>query len=389
MNNVEEYRSIIFELNGVEPFNKEMTFYYDESGNCRKFALTEIGFNDTCALKSDFVLAGVAHEGKSFDIDVQALYSALDYKEGQKELKIKHLYHNSTDFLSFISSKRTTLFLEWLINSKLYIHYCAFNNLYYSLADIVDSLWETHPQCIKYVWEIKSALYDFAIEHQDEVTDIFIRHTYPDIKDASTFCNELCNLINIYNYDDAFDSGFFLELFRQMLKTAGNQKKVVFLQDNEPFILIEEYYMLYFNRCTIFSKSTHIFDEEPNVRKKLADFQLYEDGVPLNNWRFVESHKNIFVQISDLIAGLLRKLFMFLDENSMEKILSIALNLNEKQGQNFSILWSLINRSDNVSKLLIMNTNTPKNVNDRTMKLRLLQMLGTANRAAEEGGVNR
>lgn len=68
--NVEDHKKAIFTLNGIPPFEEEMTFYYDESGNCRKFSLTDAGFNNTDALKGDFVLAGVAHEGRSFDIDV-------------------------------------------------------------------------------------------------------------------------------------------------------------------------------------------------------------------------------------------------------------------------------------------------------------------------------
>ena len=71
--NVEDHKKAIFTLNGIPPFEEEMTFYYDESGNCRKFSLTDAGFNNTDALKGDFVLAGVAHEGRSFDIDVPSL----------------------------------------------------------------------------------------------------------------------------------------------------------------------------------------------------------------------------------------------------------------------------------------------------------------------------
>ena len=68
--NVEDQKKAVFNLNGIPPFEEVMTFYYDESGNCRKFSLTDIGFNNIDALKGDFVLAGVAHEGKSSDIDV-------------------------------------------------------------------------------------------------------------------------------------------------------------------------------------------------------------------------------------------------------------------------------------------------------------------------------
>lgn len=373
--NVEDQKKGILDLNGIPPFEEEMTFYYDESGNCRKFSLTDTGFNNIDALKGDFVLAGVTHEGRSFDIDVPSLYAALDYKEGQKELKFKHLYHNSRAFQSFIGSKRATGFLEWLSKSGLYIHYSALNNLYYSLVDIVDSLWETHPQCIMYMWDIKDALYDFVIEHQDEVIDIFIRHTYPDVKDVSAFCNKICSLIWEYNDDSEYDPGFFLELLRQMLKTAGKLDKLIFVQDNEPFMLIQEYYIFYTERCEIFSKSHHIFDEELTVQKQIADLELYENGIQLNNWQFVKSHENIYVQVSDLIAGLLRKLFMFLDENSLTDIVSVAIKLNNAQVKNFTLLWKLISKSDEKSPLFIKNVNSQKNVQERMLKLQLLGVL--------------
>lgn len=374
--NVEEQKKVVFELNGIRPFDDEMTFYYDESGNCRKFSLTETGFNNIDALKGDFVLAGVAYSGKEYDVDITQLYEALDFKEGQKEIKFKHLYHNSKDFISFIGSKRANDFFKWMDKSGLYVHYSALNNLFYSLVDIVDSLWETHPQCIMYCWEIKSALYDFVIAHQDEVIDIFIRYTYPNVKDALSFGNELCSLIEMYNNDDEYNSGFFLELFRQMLKTAGGLNKIAFIQDNDPFLLIQEYYFFYLERCVIFSKSQHIFDEEYEVQKKLSEIQLYEDGKLIENYFFVNSHENIYVQISDLIAGLLRKMFMFLDENSIESIRDIALTLDINQIENFSTIWELISKSDAMSPLFIKNTNTPKNIQERMLKL---QTLGSAN----------
>ena len=374
--NVEDQKKAVFDLNGIVPFDEKMTFYYDESGNCRKLALTETGFNNTDAVKGDFVLAGIAYEGESFNIDVPTLYAALEFKEGQKELKFKHLYHNSNDFLSFMESKRATGFLNWLADSGLYIHYSTLNNLFYSLVDIVDSLWETHPQCIMFFWEIKSALYDFVIGHQDEVVSIFVKYTYPDVKDVYSFCGELCELIRTYNNEDDYYPGFFLELFRQMIKTAGKLEKMAFIQDNEPGVLITEYYLFYLERCEIFSKSHHIFDEEPTVEKKLSNIQLYEDGKSLNNWQFVKSHENIYIQVSDMVAGLLRRLFMFLDENSMEIIHSISLSLNNIQRTNFAILWTLISKSDVKSHLFLKNANTPKNVNERMMKL---QMLGKSN----------
>ena len=94
---VADIKKTVKGLNGIAPFDEVMTFFYDESGNCRKFSLTENGVNSTDALKGDFVLAGVAYEGLDKEIDVSGLYKALDYKEGQKEIKYRHLYNKSKD----------------------------------------------------------------------------------------------------------------------------------------------------------------------------------------------------------------------------------------------------------------------------------------------------
>lgn len=102
-----------------------------------------------------------------------------------------------------------------------------------------------------------------------------------------------------------------------------------------------------------------------------------KDDIHLSNWQFVKSHENIYVQVSDLIAGLLRKLFLFLDENPLTDIISIAMKLKDAQVKNFTLLWMLIRKSDEKSPLFIKNTNSQKNVQERMLKL---QLLGVSNK---------
>lgn len=369
---VEETKKDISEFYQIPIFDDEMTFYYDESGNCRKFLLTEEGFNNDNSVKGDFVLAGVAYEGKKFKINFSELHKIFHYQPGQKELKFKHLYHNSTDFISFMESDRLTDFMKWLNGSGLYIHFSTMNNLFYSLVDIVDSLYETHPLCAVYFPSIKNAFYDFVLEHQDETINILIKHSYPNVKNAYDFCNDLCSLINNYNDDTEYYPGFFLEFLRQMLKTAGKLGKMIFIQDNDDHILIEEYYLLYLERCEIFSKSRHFFDEEKEVQKKFKNIQLYENKIELNNWEFIKSTENIYVQISDLVAGLLRKLFTFLDNYTIDEIKKIASTLKDKQITNFSTILKLINKSNTKSLYFIKNANSAKNIEERLLKLEIL-----------------
>ena len=157
-----------------------------------------------------------------------------------------------------------------------------------------------------------------------------------------------------------------------MLKTAGKLGKMVFIQDNDDYILIKEYYLLYLERCEIFSKSRHFFDEEKEVQKEFKNIQLYENKIELNNWKFVKSTENIYVQLSDLIAGLFRELFLFLDSYTIDEIKEIALTLNNNQITNFLIILKLINKSNDKSLYFIKNANSSKNINDRMVKLEIL-----------------
>lgn len=366
---VNDAKKTVYNLNGILPFNDVMTFFYDESGNCRKFSLTEKGVNSEDSIAGDFVLAGVAFDGTEFQTDFSGLYKALEYKEGQKELKFCHLYHNSKDFESFIESKRATGFLQWLDESNLYIHYSALNNLYYSLVDIVDSLWEDFPQCIMYFWGIKSALYDFTLEYRAEILDMLFRYDYPNITKCREFCNEWCNYLYSYSSDDEYYSGFFLELLRQMLKAAGKKEKLIFVQDNEPYTLIQEYYLFYLERCEMFSQSYHYFDEESAVERKLSKIELCDGDKLLQNYSFIKSHENIYIQISDMVAGLLRKLFMYLDSHDNDEIIQLSTALNDTSIKNYRRIWDMISRADKKCPLLIKNANSPKNVRERMSKL--------------------
>jgi hypothetical protein len=139
--------------------------------------------------------------------------------------------------------------------------------------------------------------------------------------------------------------------------------------------LISEYHLLYLQRCQEFSKSWHIFDEEPHVKEKMENIQLYEKGKMLNNWMFVNSCDNVFVQVSDMVVGLLRRLYFFLDNHTMDDIRFIHSNLNEVQIKNFLIIHDLILKSDNKHTLLFRNIIPQTYLLQRIVKLKVLSGL--------------
>ena len=60
MKTAEEYIKGICEFNGVPPFREKMVFFYDETGNCRKFTLKDGVVNAPEAIDYDFILGGIA-----------------------------------------------------------------------------------------------------------------------------------------------------------------------------------------------------------------------------------------------------------------------------------------------------------------------------------------
>lgn len=372
---VDKEKQDVSVLSGISPFDDHFTFFYDETENCRKFSLTEDGVSSIDALKHNFILGGVAYEGKENNADFERLRRILHFQKNQKELKFKHLYKRNSDFLTFMDKEYVTNFLQWLYDSNLYIHYSTLNNLYYSLVDIVDSLFGLHQlfdSCIGFIFQIKDALYNFAIKYTDEIIGILIKYNYPDVTDCKSFCYELCDLIRTYNDDNEYNSGFFLELLRQMLKEAGRENSLIFVQDNEPFILIKEYYLFYLERCEILSKSTHIFDEELTVQEQFKNIRLFENGKEIKNYSFVKSDDNEYVQVSDLVVGLLSRLFIFLDEHSFQEFMIWRYELSEIQIKNFCMIYYLICKSDGKCKLFLKNANAISNINDRIRKLQIL-----------------
>ena len=353
--------------------DEKMTFFYDETGNCGKFSLNEGGVNDPTALNNDFILGGVAFVGDACSADPDKLIS--DLRLQSNELKFKNLY-KSGDFITFMKSRRASVYIDWLYNSGLYIHYATINNLYYALVDMVDSLWESQPQfafSFEWVIQLKSALYNFCKEHLAETLNLLYKYRYPNINKDNTedFSRDFCNLIQIYN-DEATEQDFLVECFRQMLKYAERHGELVFLHDNESNILVEEYYALYQGRCYTYKYSFHHFDFEKVILAKMQASPMTDNGQPFINYDFLDSKQNKMIQVSDAFVGLMAKLFQFLDGISFEMIDQLKTEENTAALINLAKINALIDRTDKYHQMMIQNANDIYLTQQRMLKLQSL-----------------
>jgi len=131
--NISEVRKFTKLLAPEADFDGVYTFYYDETNNIRKFYVRELDFN--AAFTENFILGGLVHEGPV--PDVQPLIDSFNLQSTVKEVKFKHLAKGS--FLDCLKSQKLNLFLKFIKDSNLYIHYSSLNILYWSIVDIVDS----------------------------------------------------------------------------------------------------------------------------------------------------------------------------------------------------------------------------------------------------------
>ena len=373
---VNEMRKIDAEIHELPLCNDVMTFYYDETGNCGKLILTAEGVNDETALKYDFILGGVAFDGEQCPADTGQLLRDLKLQPSIKELKFRHMMRGGKTFLEFMGNSRVTTYLEWLNNSGLYIHYATINNLYYGLVDLVDSIWEHRPEfAFSFNWlqYLKSELYNFCIEHLEEVFPFLYKYRFPNIarENKKKFCLEFCDFIQVFN-DNTTESSFGMEALRRMLEDVGRHGEISLLYDNDSDILVSEYYMLYLSRCYTYKNAKHYFDFEKVIKTKMDETELINDGVPFKNYEFVESKENELTQVSDVFIGILSRVFRYLDSITVEDISKIDWLKYTQVKKNLQKLHELIIRADRRHPMLIQNTNDIRLTQMRIAKLELL-----------------
>ncbi len=370
---VDEYRKMISELSDLPLFNEKYSFYYDETGNIRKFRLTENGVNTEEGIANDFILGGVLFKGDTPPCDIDKLFDEL--KINTSEIKFKTLAGRGADFWTTISKKQIQHFLYWLDSSGLYVHYATLNNIYFSIVDMVDSLFVTQPQFNfgpEWVQVLKASWHRFVVTHIDEILPILRSYNYPslDKADIKAFCFELSDLIQSYGDED-----FYLENFRQLLKANGRKGELFFIEDNTPGLLVEEYSGLRDGRCAFYKDSMHYFDEEAEAELSLENTIFTLNGEKLSNYKFIDSKKERLIQISDVWVGLLGKLFIVLDQSTPDMIKKKMESLTEEKKECIRIINALIDRAERLHRALIQNVNSIEMVQHRGSLLTLMDEL--------------
>ena len=319
-------------------------FYYDESNNCRKFWVDDSKQQFNTDYTADFVLAGlVKKEEDIVDVSLETFRKPLKLQGNVEEIKFKKLYAKG-DFLQCVKEKRLLETLSWIDKSPFYIHYTNVNNLFYTLVEIFDSI--VKPDEISEFgydyFKMKSVFYHMFKGKADKLQILMFKYKYPNIQreDVDAFCNELLFLLGSrkeMKEEEKFLAG--------MLARASKSDELAFLHDNDDYIMQENYAEFYADPIRKYQKSTHIFDEETTVqdivKKQIAQGQNMAD-----NFKFVKSETDIFVQLSDVVAGILGKLFKYINSTSVNQRRKNIEGLSKLQVDNIILIDKLRMEAD-------------------------------------------
>jgi len=349
--------NILFFLDGV--FN-HYTMYYDESNNCLKFKFKDADGDLNVDYTEDYVLAGVAFEGTESPMDINAVFSKLHLQKSVTDVKLKHLIgkvpEGAHKFLHALDSAKVESVLTDILSvDNLYIHWSAINLLYYSLVDIVDSVLSVPV----YHNEIKNVLFKYAKRDEEYILPLLAQYKYPNIDPSKIkdYCFAMVDWIENIVPDDVKDE-FLLEFLRQELKASGKKGDVPFLVDNEDHVLIDGFAADYRSRMGIFQGSTHIFDEISEVQEVLESTPI--DGEFLFNratFRFEKSHDSKWLQLCDIVAGIMASFFTFANRVTVEKVVPMIGTLNEQQKRNLSLLHRLMKKSTDKNMFFAQKSN--------------------------------
>lgn len=328
-------------------FDVDYNFYYDETNNCRKLKIKDGKLNYD--KDKDYILGGVFLEKdniKNIEDSFESLKKKLKVSPTLKEIKFTSICPKGSDFLKCIHSRKVHDFVAWLLENDIYIHFSMLDHLFYSLVDIIDSLDVNYWEGI----ELKTILYQFVYNNTEKFMEILDKYNYPNVGAnlSPSFYDEIINCIKpLLPIEFLGISGLqrkidLIEVFRD-----GKKKKPIFLMNNEDKILIEGYFTLYARSVYMFKNAFHVFDEESVVQNEIKRTGIKLDQVEMDNYDFIKSHNNIFIQLSDVTVGILGKLFEFIKKIPMDDIENACISFDEYHHKGFKLLKALLHKSNN------------------------------------------
>lgn len=331
---------------GVKPHrNRDLPIqlYYDETNNIRSLTLEELGLN--VLGNQAFVIAGVALMPGCKISGWDQLRKLLRIQPSAKEIKFEHVAKGGYE--DALGSRKLALFMQWLLDQKIMIHYSTMDPLYWSVLDIIESMQtDDRMQLDEYHSELKNELHHAVLQDLEGFLSLLYSFSYPDVprEQVRPFLEAVRKFVDGCLPEDRNAATFLL---RRILNFAARLPglELTFLHNNKPGALIDNFSTQFMQCMYTFKNAVHVFDRETFIEKALAPFEL-RDGEYRLNYRFADSKAEVGIQLSDVVAGLIGRHFTYLQDHSLTELMRRKAGFTEVQQDNLTRLRTLIDRSD-------------------------------------------
>ncbi len=306
-------------------------------------------------IQEHFVFGGIATKDYEEPITLDELLNIFRMSPAKKEVKATDVIKN--DFLSSLKSKQLHCLLQYIRNRKWFLHFSVTNLLYYSIDEIMMGL-VMNSKYGKLVFSDESYLIRdefyriFANDLEWNVKQL-ISFDYPAVKNEnlSAFRTFVTGMVVKYiGRTNAMNN--ITKIILEVLKDSEDKKRdVVFVEDEKNGILIHDFLQFFTTRICMLAYSHLTLDEEADVETHLKQKSICVHGRKLDNFQFMNSKSNTYIQISDLIVSLISRYFNFLDRRweDVQKDLDGLKYLDKK---NLYLLNNLLIYSEHESTLL-------------------------------------
>ncbi len=364
----------------LEPIKINKTFYFDESNNIKKGIIGKDKDNNDDLENLYFVLGGIAVDKK---INFDDLLKYVGARQVPTDAKFSFFAFKKNKFEEAISQTRLRKLFEYLLNNKILIHFDVLHYMHFALTDILDSLIEEDDAnkyaAMIYYKQLQSDMTEVLYQDYDALHEILVNFEFPNVpkEKANDFINEILDLYT-RNYE-AYDTGdidnFTKELLRQIIKAKRDKRNLIFLEDNEPYVISSDVFSNYLSRMIEVSDKKY-FDNEASITKQLSEFDDdYESKLDVH---FLDSKTSREIQICDVICGFVARLYNFLSHNDEMAIFTFIKGLN-KNCETFKTLKTfadLMTLSDNVSHMMFKKTNPLFIENRFTLFIKFVKKIG-------------
>lgn len=339
---VNEMRDPAIQAYRLDRANRTYWLYYDETNNIRRLHLESGTLN--IAAPDCWVLGGVGRRDDT-PIDLAPLRQRARIQASAEELKFHLFGKKGGDLLAALANPKMEIFLDWVIEQDLLVHYLALDPFYWAVVDIIDSAMPDDPtKRIMAPPQLKSDLFRLLRSDRDRAAALMVRFNYPDIapSDRAPFMNALIDWLS--EAEEAFDH-FDYQMLRGVLQ-MGRRKPLTFIEGETPRVLLDGFKTFFIERICLLKNARHVFDQEDVVAAELERVAFDDDGLPFCNYRFApRSHDEPGVQASDVMAGLVGRLFSWAAGVSDEDVMETRAALTPLQERSRQRLSSLIRAS--------------------------------------------